>query len=48
MLPSLLGGGGGGEVEPPTKFSKREFAGKERVDVFQGELQFIHRIQTKI
>ena len=40
-LPSLLGGDGGGggvgKVEPSTKFSRREFAGKERVHVFQRE-----------
>ena len=50
-LPLSAGAGGGGVVEPPTKFSKRGggltgpqllegVAGKEGGDFFQGELQF--------
>ena len=38
----------GYEIQPSIKLSKRGFAGKKRVDVFQEELQFIHRKETKI
>ena len=51
--PAPLSAGGGGEVEPPTKYSKRGIwrgpqllegvAGKEWGDFFQGELQFSHK-----
>ena len=45
MCTALSAGGG---VQPSIKFSKRGFGGKERVDVFQGEMQFMHRKETKI
>ena len=55
--PPFLQRRGGGEVQPPTKFSKwggltgpqrlEGVAGKERGDLFQGGLQFSHKNKLK-